>query len=154
MGERLARRAPHRNNETFWLILTETFSVSLQVELPPAIRQRNEFNLRRAHLFVSEVLQSMSKASSTSLNASKNEPKRSMALWTSWDPAISRIECMDSIAHPTSTVLIPDLESVGPTVEPQGLQRNNLQYQSSGRVTGIITCHSALRTPALCRPFV
>lgn len=54
-------------------------------------------------------------------NPSKNAEKRSMACWTSWDPAISLMECIDSIGFPTSTVRKPSLLNIGPTVEPQGL---------------------------------
>lgn len=58
---------------------------------------------------------------SSSLKPSKNEVKRSIAYWASYDPAVSRMECIESIAQPTSTVRTPSFDSIGPTVEPHGL---------------------------------
>lgn len=55
---------------------------------------------------------------------SKSDLKRSMVGWTSWVPAVSRIECIESIGAPTSTVRIPICERSGPTVEPQGLNKD------------------------------
>lgn len=67
--------------------------------------------------------QSTVKPLSRAVNPSKNEVKRSIAFCTSCEPAVSLIECMDSMALPTSTVRIPIFDSIGPTVDPQGLGR-------------------------------
>ena len=58
---------------------------------------------------------------SMALNPSKNETNKSIALWTSPEPAVSLIECIDNMGLPTSTVRIPIFESIGPSVVPQGL---------------------------------
>ena len=36
----------------------------------------------------------------------------SIADWISWLPAVSRIECIDNIGFPTSTVLTPIFDSM------------------------------------------
>lgn len=43
---------------------------------------------------------------------SKNSAKKSIIVCTSWLPACSRIECIESIAQPTSTVRIPSVDSI------------------------------------------
>ena len=60
---------------------------------------------------------------SRSPNPSKNEANKSIALWTSREPAVSLMECIDNMGLPTSTVRIPIFESIGPTVLPQGLKK-------------------------------
>ena len=68
---------------------------------------------------------------SRSLNPSKNETNKSIALWTSRVPAVSLIECIDNMGLPTSTVRSPIFESIGPTVLPQGLKIFTIRFNKS-----------------------
>lgn len=96
-----------------------------------AIRHYNIFpsTFNAGHTFVhlvprpsrSTLHQSTVRLWSTSEKDSNSVVKRSMACCTSCEPAVSRMECMDNIGLPTSTVRIPILDSIGPTVEPHDL---------------------------------
>lgn len=98
--------------------------------------------------------QSTVKPLSRVANPSKNELKRSIAFCTSCEPAVSLIECMDSIALPTSTVRIPIFDNMGPTVDPQGLGRWMRFCCYRNKKRSRLTCHSELQTPGLSRPSV
>ena len=58
---------------------------------------------------------------SRSENPSKKERNKLIASCTSCDPAVSRMECMESIGQPMSTVRTPILDRAGPTVDPHAL---------------------------------
>ena len=75
--------------------------------------------------------QSTVNALSRSLNSSKNEMNKSIAVWTSREPAVSLMECIDNMGLPTSTVRTPIFESIGPTVLPQGLKKFAVRFESN-----------------------
>ncbi len=87
---------------------------------------------------------------SSSEKPSKNALKRSIAFCTSCDPAVSRIECMESIAHPTSTVRTPIFDKKGPTVEPHALKSEAFPRSARSVDHSLGSTYMSLRTSYSC----
>ena len=58
------------------------------------------------------------------------------------------MECIESIAQPTSTVRTPIFDSIGPTVEPQGLSSE--LHMSTAREEELACTHISFRTSNSC----